>query len=489
MFFKRNDRVQKRIDNNLGIIRYDEKKIAKDGFVYRKLELHEFDEIYEGKQYKHLPEWEQACDSQDYVSIRKRKPRIQYPFAKVLASRIVGKLVGQKTFPTFKNEADPNFEEYLKLIIKASNIKALLTEPLRRMIAAGSVFIRFGVINGKYVVNYELAKHCYPKFAANGDLESVTVAYVFEDKNDKDQKNKPKKKWYRADYGPDSDILYEPADYQEVSNWENIEFIEKSRINHDLGFVQGEWFRTFTNNQKIDGPSLFPEIKDFITELDYNLSQSSQVIQYNQDPQLIVQGLTEDDLENLIRSSQRAWNLGREGQATFLESNLGAVGVAGEFRNTIRLHIQDIARIILMDPEKMAGYAQSGKALEILHGPMVDLIEEMRPSIEQPLLNLLIKMGLVNLILLQDKQPAPVVLNVNFVPESFSFDIQWPPVFEKTLQDLQLKVSVASQVATGKLVSRETLTRWLAKDFGIDNVELELQRIEAEPVINPFGAF
>jgi len=224
-------------------------------------------------------------------------------------------------------------------------------------------------------------------------------------------------------------------------------------------------------------------------ELDYNLSQSSQVIQYNQDPQLIVQGLTEDDLENLIRSSQRAWNLGREGQATFLESNLGAVGVAGEFRNTIRLHIQDIARIILMDPEKMAGYAQSGKALEILHGPMVDLIEEIRPSIEQPLLNLLIKMGLVNLILLQDKQPAPVVLNVNFVPESFSFDIQWPPVFEKTLQDLQLKVMVASQVATGKLVSRETLTRWLAKDFGIDNVELELQRIEAEPVINPFGAF
>lgn len=489
MFFKRNDRVKDRIDNNLGIIRYEDKKISKDGFVYRKASLHKFDELYEGNQYKHLPEWEQACNSTDYISIRKRKPRIQYPFAKVLTSRIVGKLVGNKGFPTFKNPEDPDFEQYLKLIIRSSNIVSLLTEPFRRMIVSGSVFVRFAVIEGKFIINSELSKFCYPKFTENGDLESVTVAYVFEDKDDKDEKGKPKKKWYRADYNANSDILYEPANYQNATNWEEIEFEEKSRIDHQLGFVQGEWFRTCVNNQKIDGPSFLEDIETFIDELNYNLSQSSQVIQYNQDPQLVIKGLNEDDLENLIRSSQKAWNLGREGEARFLESNLNAVGVAQEFRNRIRLHIQDIARIILMDPEKMAGYAQSGRALEILHAPMVDLIEELRPSLEPPLLSLLIKMAIVNLLILQEKMPAPVTLNKAFVPENFDFKAEWPPVFEKTLEDLRLKVSVATQAATGKLVSRETLTRWLAKDFEIDNIELELQKIEAEPIINPFGGF
>jgi hypothetical protein len=357
------------------------------------------------------------------------------------------------------------------------------------MLVSGSVFIRFGIINGVFTLKYELAKHCYPELGPDGSLQHMTVAYVYSDQTDLDFNKKPKKKWYRADYTPEQDILYEPIEYEKGQKLEDLQWTVSETADHGFGFVQGEWFRTFIANEEVDGPSLIAEITDFMDELDYNMSQSSQVIQYNQDPQLIIKGLTEDDLETLVRSSQKAWNLGREGEANFLETGLQAVEVARDFRDRIRLSVQDIARIVLMDPEKMASHAQSGRALEILHQPMVELIQELRPSLEMPLVSLLRKMAMANLMMAKQSGISPVTIPPNYQPLSMQIDCKWPSVFSKSMEDLQKKVAVASQVSSAKLISRETLTRWLAQDFQIEDVEMELQRIAAEPILNPFGGF
>ena len=37
--------------------------------------------------------------------------------------------------------------------------------------------------------------------------------------------------------------------------------------------------------------------------------------------------------------------------------------------------------------------------------------------------------------------------------------------------------------------SRATLTRWLAKDFGVENIEEEVAKVGTQKVINPFGGF
>lgn len=486
---KRNDRVEQRVKNNLGIIRYSDEggQQSEDGYVYRVRNHHKLDEYYENKQHDGKKPWDQSCKEQDHVSYRDRIPRIQYPFSKVLASRVVGKLIGETTWPRFGIQDDPDTEEYLRFVIRTSKLKAMLVEPLRRMCITGSVFVRFGIVEGVYTISYELSKHCYPTLGPDGSVQEMTVAYVFEDKSDLDHNQKPKKKWYRADYGPVQDILYQPRDYEKGQKWQELEFEVQDQAVHGLGFVQGEWFRTFPSSESVDGPSLIEDILDFMDELDYNLSQSSQVIQYNQDPQLTIKGLTEDDLDTLIRSSQKAWNLGREGEAGFLETGLGAVEVAKDFRDQIRLGVQDIARIILMDPEKMAGYAQSGRALEILHQPMIELIQEIRPAIEMPLVNLVLKMAMANLMVARRGEPTPVTVPQGYQPQSLDVRLKWPAVFGRTIEELQKKVQVASAAAGASLISRETMTRWLAEDFNIDDVELEVQRINTQPQLNPFG--
>lgn len=487
---KRNDRVGMRIQNNLGIIRYqDHMAQTKDGFVHRNRDLHKLDLYYENRQHDDKKPWDQSCDSMDYVKVRERQPRIQLPFSKLLASRVVGKLIGQDTWPQFVVEEDPDTEAYLRWILKTSHLQTMLFEPLRRMTASGSVFVRFGIVDGAFSIKFELAKNCYPVLGPDGLLQSMTVAYVYDDKGDLDHNKKAKKKWYRADYGPEEDVLYQPAPYEPGQKLEEINWVVAEAVPHNLGFVQGEWFRTFVGSEGIDGASLIADILDFMDELDYNMSQSSQVIQYNQDPQLIIKGLTEDDLDTLVRSSQKAWNLGREGEASFLETGLQAVEVARDFRDRIRLSVQDIARIVLMDPEKMAAHAQSGKALEILHQPMVELIQELRPSLEMPLVSLVRKMAVVNLMMANNGVPSPVQMPLNYQPKDLMISLRWPAVFAKSIEDLQKKVSVATQASGAKLISRETLTRWLAPDFQIEDVEAELKRIAAEPSFNPFGTF
>ena len=153
------------------------------------------------------------------------------------------------------------------------------------------------------------------------------------------------------------------------------------------------------------------------------------------------------------------------------------------------MHIQDIARIILMDPEKIIGHAQSGAALKVLFQPMIEIIEEMQGPFEDILNGILIKMAVINLMAIKRGLQAPITIPAGYVPKSFNFVYIFPEVISQTMQDLQAKVNVGVSAANASIISRETVLTWLANDFGIEDIEAEIKKIEAQPVINPFGAF
>lgn len=472
--------------NQLGVISQFRPAFPIESIRSPKLEL--LDAYYEARQYAGFDPWDQMDPKAPYVPIRRRAPRIQFNFGKLISSRLASKLVGAQTFPELKVEDDPDTEEYLKMIVKASKLKARIVEPIRRELAAGSVFIRFKIEGGTFQIEHFLSKFVTPKFQANGELESARIQFVFEDNDDKDELGNPKKKWFRLDITQVSDIKWLPVDFEEGSEPE-FEKIEE-QVDHEMGFVQGEWLRTMEVPNSPDGPSVIEDILGFIDELNYNLSQSSTAVQFNQDPQLVVKGMNEEELGALIRSSQKAWNLGREGEAQFLESTLNGATHALEFRDKLRLSVQDIARVILMDPEKIVGHAQSAKAMEVLHAPMMDLIGELRPAIGDSLQKLILKMGIANIIVFNRfSEAAPVQVPPGYRPQSLDVTMSWPPVFPLTMQDLQQKISMVSAATSASIISRETGLAFVAKDFGVENLEEEKAKIDAQPIINPFGAF
>lgn len=472
--------------NNLGIVQSGQMR----PMLFRDDWLALWDKYYEGTQYDHLQPWDSACSEEDYVAIRQRKPRINYNFTKMLASRIASKLVGDHNYPAVSVEEDPDTTEYLKVVQKVSMLRPRMIEPIRRLVVAGSVFVRFQLIGQAIKIEWYCSKYCYPKFTPTGELESIEIKYVYEDEEDRDPSTKKaKRKWFKMELGTISDVLYSNPEFKPGAGEPVFEVA--SQVDHELGFVQGEWFRTTEEKFSPDGYSLISDLTDFIDEINYSLSQSSQSVSYNQDPQTIINGLDEEEVQSLIRSSTKAWNMGREGDAKMMESGMGGVKAAIEMRDKIRLGIQDISRVVLMDPEKMVSHAQSGRALEVLHGPFVELLSELRPMVERGLRNLILKMAISILIMNDRGAEVPVVIPPGYRPQSLDIKMDWPPVFPLSMADLKEMIGVVTAATAGNILSREWGTRWLAKikEFQVDDVEVELQRVATQPVINPFGGF
>lgn len=477
-------RSETRAANNLGIINLTNEQNTN---VFRDQNLEKLDQYYERRQYSHLPPWEQSTDSYGLsLKPRQRCPRLNVGFAKTLSQRLTSKLVGTSVFPEIIQNDFPEDELFLKAILKFSNLQAAILEPTRRMLNTGSVYIRYWINAGKFSWEWYDAKYCYPAFGESGELEAMTVKYVYSDKNDKDKNGNFKKKWFKLDFLPDRDIAYNNPEYHQN---QEPQFEIENEFVHDMGFIQGEWCKTCEVHNSIDGYGLTQDITEFIDEMNYSLSQSSTSVSFNQDPQLTFSGMTEDELSEVMRSSMKSWNLGLKGQANFLEAGLNGVEKAMDLRDKVRLNIQDISRIVLLDPDKIVGSAQSAKAMEILHGPLKDLVDELRMPMEMILKKLITKMALSVLIANNRGLPVPISIPPGYKPSTIDFDLEWPPIFQQTMEDLQKKVQVVSAATAANLISRETGTRYLAKDFKVENVEEEIQKIASQPVINPWGGF
>jgi hypothetical protein len=476
----RNTRTRDRVQNNLGIVHAP-------GTVrrYRVDWLNELDKYYDGTQYDDLIDWDLANESKEYLPVRQRKPRVRFRLAKRMADEIGSKLFGEKVAPQFGVEDDPDTTYFLGLVEKASRFRLKMMAATIKACTSGSCFARFYFAEGHPVIEIYASKWCYPVFSVSGELQEITVRWVWTDTMELDNTGKPREKWGQLYLSKDRDVLFDtPA----VESGADPVFNEVGAIDHGLGFVQGEWFRTTDELGVPDGQSIIEPAISFFSEMDYSASQSSQAISYNQEPIPLISGLDVDSIDELIKSSTRGWNLGREGDAKFLESNLAAVQRAMEFRDKIRLGLQDVTRILLMDPEKMVGHAQSGKSLEVLHGPLLDVVYMLRESFGPTLSRMMSKMATVA-YMLGRANAGIITVPPGWSPASLDPTVTWPDVFPETVEDLQKKVSVGVAAANASIVSRETITRWLAKSFGIEDVEAEVAKVAAQPILNPFGSF
>jgi hypothetical protein len=479
-------RMQQFAQMNLGV-KYLGQNAAASVKVFRKSVLDLYDAYFENRQYDDKRDWFSCEKQEDYIPIRDRKPHKIYNVAKLVTNKVAAKMAGRKTFPKFVIEDDPDDSEFINTVLKASNFRKNLIEPLRRSFVSGSSFVRYYLVNGQIEMEYALSKFCYPVFDPVGELEQIEIKYIYADDQDLDANKEPRLKWYRLMLTKTADILFDNPYYVQGAD---AEFKEVERNDHGLGWVQGEWFSTAKDKFNPDGPSLFADVLGFIDDLNYSLSQSSQAVSYNQDPQLTVKGVDEEELDTLIRSSSKAWNLGRAGEAKFIESALSGVTEARETRADDRNRMLEVIRIVINDPEKIVGSAMSGKAMEILCEPLVELIDELRTVYEDKIRNLLLKIALTCLV--QNAQGNQTVIETppGYQPSSLDVTVQWPDIFPPTIDDIAKMTTTAVAAATGMLISRETLTKYLAPLFGIENVEEELAKIAAQPPPpSPFGDF
>jgi hypothetical protein len=457
--------------------------------VYRSDELDRLDAYYEGTAYDDLQDWDAKSDDGEYVPVRERKPRVQYNVAKLVCNKVAAKIVGAACFPTFKVDDDDDDTAFFKEVVKACKLKSALIEPTKRALNAGACFIRYYIVNGSPQIEYAQSKYCYPTFDATGALEACEIKYIFDDQKDKDTKGKPKAKWYRIVLTKTADILYDTPEYRPGVK---PTFNEVDTAQHSLGWVQGVWLVTHKDKFDFDGYSLYGDVLDFIDALNYSLSQTDQAVSYNQEPQTIITGVAEEEVDTLIRSSQKAWTLPKDATATHLALETDGITAAVTTREELRNRMFEVIRVVIQDPEKdKAGGVQSGEALKQLNAPLCELVDDLRQMFEPVFIDLILKISLTLLHLNAGGDQTILQTPKGYIPTSFDLTAQWPPIFPVTIADITAMATAANMFQQAGVVSRETLTKWIASATDIiDDVEEELKRIETqEPLPSPFGTF
>lgn len=477
-------RSEKKDQNILGYVSNPAEKSKK----YRSEKLEKVSKYLAGTQYNGLHDWDSSNDPENHVPLFKRKPKIIYPFLKVLSERVASKLVGGSTFPKMKIEQDPEAEYFANLIIEGGFVKPRILDAIKKFVPYNSVFVRYKIADGILKIENYCSNYCYPQFSPNGNLESIEIKYVY-DSGEVSPSGAKIEKWFKLYLSTETDILYDNPIYDKNSTIEP-NFQEVSRVDHGIGFVQGEWFSNGESLYSPDGGDpVISDIFGFIDAINYNLSQTVSATNYGLDPQLIISGMDEDEVDTLIKSSAKGWVMGRDGQAQFLEVSGSGVKTAIETNADLFKRICDIARIVMLDPEKIVGSAQSGKAMEILHGPLVELINEMRPWIEKGLKSLMTKIIATVLFVRDQGMETQFYTPVGWNPSSLEFKVSWPPIFELTTQDKQQLVSLSIQASNANIISRDTALRWLQSqgvDFGVEDFELEQQKINTQQRFNTF---
>lgn len=485
-----NSRSEKRAIQNLGVTQNSGYGIEKRH--YRSNVLKKVDMYLNGTQYDGLQDWDDTfCDdAESYVKLKNRKPKIIFPFAKVFQDRMSSKLCGQSTFPKFKIEDDEEADYFVNnVLIKGVYFRAKMQSLAKDLALRTSAFMRFKFSEGNFQMIKYNTNYCYPEFDEAGELERVEVKYIYETDEVDPQSGKMIKRWFKLELTKTSDILYDNPIYNENSD---PEFTVVENAEHNLGFVQGEWFRLGDNQHSPDGEDdpIIHMMCDFIDCLNYNLSLSDKAVNYGTEPQLAITGLDSEDAENLIKSASKTWLLGRDGEAKFLEVGGAGAEAAKQQRDDYLKMFQHIARIVLLDPEKMAANAQSGKAMEVMHAPMVELINEMRPWIEKGMIKFLQKATTAIVLLNLQGFETQFILPQGWQPVSLNIQASWPPIFELTTQDKQQLVSIGLQVANGNLISRDTVAKWLQSqgvDFGVEDWDLELQKVNTQQQFNTWS--
>lgn len=480
-------RLRRFAKNHLGVIMTDDLNTTKE---WRSDFLDLLDRYYENNQYDDLIAWDEATapGQDEYVPVRKRKPRMIYNLGKVLVDKVAAKLTGSSAFPSFVVEDDDEATAFFRVVQKASKFRKKMIEPIKHMLISGAVFVRYYLVNGQIQIEYTKSKYCWPTFDELGELSSVEIKYVYDDGADLKPNGDPTKKWFRILLTKTADIMYDTPEYRPGVK---ATFEEVSRNEHGLGWVQGEWMNTHDDKFDFDGYGLYCDILGFIDELNYSLSQGSQANSYAQEPQLTVTKIDEDELETLVKSSSKAWNLGREGEAKFLESTGKGIEAGIELRDKVKRFALDVVRVEINDPEKHTGTAQSGDALQQLQAPLCELVDELRAMLEGKLVNLLIKIGMTCLHYNALGMETAIETPPGYLPGSLDITTHWPPIFPPTLADINMAAAAANTLSTGQIISRDSLTRWIAQMLpNIDNIEEELKKIEVqEPLPSPFGTF
>jgi len=457
--------------------------------------------LYRGEQYQGrglAPSWDKAPIGQRRVPLRLQKPSVQYDLPKLSVRRVTSMLFGEGKHPAlaFEIAGEAEGEEdnekavasWLDEIAERSGLWPAVLLWSRLSLAVGSGCLTWSVVEGDLEFRVLRSQHCIPSFDPKRPrkLVGLELRYKFakvvrEQSRDGAVTERLVDHWHREVWTADAHTVFVDAPVSDKG--QEPTWLVADEVQHGLGVVPAVWVRPLDDADEgaLDGEPMFEGVEDLVEDIDRVLSQKSRALRYNLDPTRVWFGLSEKDEQNVRTADGPAVSVSAKtdgADVTQLELNGSSLEVAEAHAAAQRARALETTRVVSPDPDKLLAAANSGKALEILYAPMLELCGELRTSFGAALKQLIsqildaVRSGPLG---------APGALAVPPPPiPAGKLCLRWGSYFAPTSQDQANATNIAVSAVRERLLDRETATRWLCKSLGISDVEAVVRALEEQ---------
>jgi hypothetical protein len=504
-------------------------RIAAANRAPRFHKLDRLERYAKGTQYEGRASWWNSD-----VPLQERAPCIRAPIAERAIRSHVDLCLGEGRFPritSFLSEDDSAFDEDLGLsekdsqlldrfvcaIIDQAKLIDICVDGLSNALECGTTVAIARIDDEqKLAVDLEYAKHCTPKLAPNGKLQSLEIRYPYVAEVETNEPGKGKVftyecRLYRRIIDEQRDVTFVAAKASENGGEPDAWTPDPAlTFDHNLGFVPAIWWRRGkkkTTAAEIDGCAIHANLLDEIDGLNFSLSQRHRAARYAGDPQICEYGTSPEDVHapqgRESRSayagdgdhpSNRRWVLDSKGKpmrakgpgtiwtyenpaskCEYLTLPAGALdSLVGDVRDLYAM-LRDAMGYVDSDPANIKiGGDVSGKTMEWLYTNAVNFCNRIRPDFSDsfllPLVSLLLRLVSV-------KHASGETLNVpgfaKVAPilSRFAEQGRWQPptmrciwgayfpLSEKDKKDKQERVLAASEAG---IITRQTAVEEIA---------------------------
>ncbi len=433
--------------------------------------------VLDGTLYDVLPYefHEERSSSGEYIPLRRRRPSVRYALSRVVVEDSVALLFSDGHMPTVASP-DGAVRDALAAVSRECRLNQVMTEAAIRG-SVGSACILLRILRGRVFLDVLDTAWLVPVWEADAPdmLSSVTERYKvpgadlaaagFAVPDD------GATYWFQRRWDAVDETWFVP---QAVGNGDPPVVDEVRSVRHGLGFVPLVWVRNLPGGEAPDGACTFRAAVETGIEIDYQLSQAGRGLKYSSDPTLLIKepaGIEGD----LIRGAGNALVVSEKGDARLLEIGGTAAAAVLDYVRTLRELALEGLHGNRADASRL-GASHSGRALELMNQGLIWLADNLRVSYGEALLSLcrmILRAGLV----------YPLVAGgraLGALEAEAELRLVWPPWYPATSEDRARDATTLLALAEAGQLSRETVRRLLAADWGLVDLAGEQARIDSE---------
>jgi hypothetical protein len=444
----------------------------------RRLDL--LTRFLQGRQYDVLPYefHDERGASGEYIPLRRRRPSVRYPLARIVVDDSLSLVFGEGHFPALESD-DAATRTALADIARESGLNRVMAEAALRG-SVGSVAVLLRVLSGRVFFQVLPSLYLTPRWAADEPdrLAEVVERYKVPGRDlaarGFEIAEPAADYWFQRVWDEERETWFVPT---LVASGLPTAIDEARSVRHGLGFVPLVWIRNLPGGDEIDGECTFRPALETSIEIDYQLSQAGRGLKYSSDPTLLIREPAAADGE-LVRGASNALVVGEKGDAKLLEIGGTAAGAVIEYVRFLRELALEGVHGNRASADRLAA-PQSGRALELMNQGLIWLADNLRLSYGDGLLQLarmILRAAALYPLRVRGERIGPL-------DAASRLSLRWPDWYPPDAQDRGQDAATLQTLTTAGLLSRESAVKALAPVYDIGDVPAELARIAGEATV------